>query len=199
DLRQLFMRRYGFDAGRPAVERLVINGLKVTPLAPSFVDARDAILLADKTTNKGANQDLIWHAFAGRGLGQSAATQLAASGTGYRMPATEGYDVPADATAGALVINDRPGAPLVVGETVSLVLSDRDLSNAATAEVHVKNPSLGTDVPVTLRADGAGHFVATLPVLPPGADGGPAVRVTAEAGNEIIFSYANARNDAGLP
>ncbi|HEY9232428.1 MAG TPA: M36 family metallopeptidase, partial [Blastocatellia bacterium] len=71
DLRQSFIKRYGFDAGRTAAERLVINGLKVTPLSPSFIDARDAILLADKTTNRGANQDLIWRAFAGRGLGRS--------------------------------------------------------------------------------------------------------------------------------
>ncbi|HJQ24502.1 MAG TPA: M36 family metallopeptidase [Blastocatellia bacterium] len=199
DLRQAFIRRYGFDAGRTAVERLVINGLKVTPLTPSFIDARDAILLADKTTNRGANQDLIWRAFAGRGLGRSATTQLATSGVGYRMAAVEAYDVPAEATAGALVINDRPDMPIVIGETVNLILSDRDLTNAAAVEVHVKNTRLGSDVPVTLRADSAGHFVATLPVLPPTTQAAPAARVTAEAGDEIIFSYANARNDAGLP
>jgi len=199
DLRQAFIKRYGFDAGRAAVERLVLNGLKVTPLAPSFVDARDAILLADRTTNKGANQELIWRAFAGRGLGQSATTQLASSGGGYRLTATEGYDVPAEATAGALMINDRPNAPLVVGETASLILSDRDLMNAATAEVHVKNARLGSDTTVTLRADAPGHFTASLPVLSPESDGGPAARVVAGAGDEIVFSYANARNDAAQP
>src|SRR5581483_161338 len=167
DLRQAFIKRYGFEAGRTAAERLVINGLKVTPLTPSFIDARDAILLADKTTNHGANQDLIWRAFAGRGLGRSATTQLATSGAGFRMAATESYDVPAEATAGALVINDRPDTPIVIGETVNLILSDRDLTNAATVEVHVKNPRLGSDVPLTLRADSAGHFAATLPVLLP--------------------------------
>jgi hypothetical protein len=199
DLRQSFIKRYGFDAGRAAVERLVLNGLKVTPLAPSFVDARDAILLADKTTNKGANQDLIWRAFAGRGLGQSATTQLATSGGGYRINASEGYDVPAEATAGALMINDRPDAPLVIGETANLILSDRDLMNTATAEVHVKNARLGSDVTVTLRADAPGHFTGSLPVWSPETDGGPAARVIAEAGDEIVFSYANARNDASQP
>jgi hypothetical protein len=199
DMRQLFIKRYGFDAGRTAAERLVINGLKVTPLIPSFVDARDAILLADKTTNRSANQDLIWRAFAGRGLGQSATTQLATSGVGYRMAAVESYDLPAEATAGALVINDRPDAPAVIGETVNLILSDRDLLNATSVEIHVKNARLGSDVPITLRADGPGHFSATLPVLPPQVDGGPSVRVTAETGDEIIFSYANARDDAGQP
>jgi hypothetical protein len=199
DLRQAFIRQYGFDAGRTAVERLVLNGLKVTPLTPSFVDARDAILLADRTTNKGANQELIWRAFAGRGLGQSATAQLASSGSGYRLTASEGYDVPADVTAGALMINERPGAPLVIGETANLMLSDRDLMNTATVEVHVKNERLGSDTPVMLRADAPGHFMASLPVLAPEADGGPAARVIAEAGDEIVFSYVNARNDAAQP
>lgn len=199
DLRQLFIKRYGFDAGRMAVEQLVINGLKLTPLIPSFIDARDAILLADKTTNRSANQALIWRAFAGRGLGQSAATQLAPNGAGYRMAAVEGYDLPAEATAGALVINDRPDVPVIIGETVNLILSDRDLLNAATVEIHMKNARLGSDTAVRLRADGQGHFSATLPVLPPQADGGPALRITAEAGDELVFSYANARDDTGQP
>jgi len=199
DMRQLFINRYGFDVGRTAVERLIINGLKLTPLIPSFIDARDAILMADKTTNRSANQELIWRAFAGRGLGQSATTQLAPSGSGYRMAAVEGYDVPAEATAGALVINDRPDAPVVIGETVDLILSDRDLLNAEAVEIHIKNARLGSDAAATLRADGPGHFSATLPLLPPQADGGPSVRITAEAGDELIFSYANARNDTGQP
>lgn len=199
DLRQSFIQRYGFDAGRVAAERLVINGLKVTPLTPSFIDARDAILLADRTTNQGANQDLIWRAFAGRGLGRSATTQLATSGTGYRMPAVEAYDVPAEATAGSLVMNDRPDAPLVIGENVSLILSDRDLMNAVSAEVHVTNQRLGSDLAVTLRADGAGHFAVSLPVVSPATGSKPAASIIAEAGDEIVFSYANARNNAGVP
>jgi Fungalysin metallopeptidase (M36) len=199
DMRQLFIERYGDEAGRTAVERLVLNGLKVTPLTPSFIDARDAILLADKTTNRGANQNLIWHAFAGRGLGQSATTQLATSGAGYRMTASEGYDIPAEATAGALVINDRPDAPIVIGESVNLVLSDRDLLNAATVEVHARNARLGSDATVTLRADEPGHFMAAVPVLTPEADGGPSVRIIAQPGDEIVFSYDNARNDNAQP
>ena len=199
DLRQAFVKRYGFDAGRTAAERLVINGLKVTPLTPSFIDARDAILLADKTTNAGANQDLIWRAFAGRGLGQSATAQLASGSAGYRLTATEGYDVPAEVTAGTLTINDRPGAPVVIGEAVNLILSDRDLMNVASVEVHAKNARLGGDTAVTLRADRPGHFSGSVLVLPPGASGGTAANIAAEAGDEITFAYANARNDAAQP
>jgi hypothetical protein len=69
DMRQLMVQRYGFEVGRRTAEQLVIDGLKVTPIAPTFLQARDAIVMADQTSNDGANQDLIWRAFAGRGMG----------------------------------------------------------------------------------------------------------------------------------
>ena len=197
DMRQLFIGRYGFEAGRSAAEQVVIDGLKVTPLAPTFVDARDAILLADKTTNGGANQDLIWCAFAGRGMGKSASTDLVTNGIGYRIAAVESYDIPPAATAGALTVNDQPGAPIVIGENVNLIVSDRDLQNASSVEIHIRNPRLSSDVRVTLLADAAGHFSATVPVLSPGGEGGTQARIVAAPGDDIVIDYANARNDAG--
>lgn len=56
-------------AGNKLALRLVVDGLKLQPCSPSFVDARDAILLADKINTKGENQCDIWKAFAKRGLG----------------------------------------------------------------------------------------------------------------------------------
>eukprot|EP00842_Homolaphlyctis_polyrhiza_P003065 jgi/Hompol1/375/HPOL_000233-RA len=49
--------------------QLVMDGLKLQPCYPTFVDARDAILLADQIGTRGANQCEIWTAFAKRGLG----------------------------------------------------------------------------------------------------------------------------------
>jgi hypothetical protein len=43
------------------------------PSAPTMVDARNAMLAADMARFGGANQDLLWQAFAGRGYGQQAA------------------------------------------------------------------------------------------------------------------------------
>ena len=40
----------------------------------SMVDARDAMLAADRIRFGGANQDLLWNAFAKRGLGEGAAS-----------------------------------------------------------------------------------------------------------------------------
>ncbi|MBK8678341.1 MAG: M36 family metallopeptidase [Sphingobacteriales bacterium] len=70
---------YGFDediyqgkGGNNIAIQLVIDGLKLQPCKPGFVDGRDAILAADQANNNGANQCLIWQVFARRGLGFSA-------------------------------------------------------------------------------------------------------------------------------
>jgi len=52
--------------------QLVMDGLKLQPCSPTFLDARDAILLADQNTFDGANQCSIWRAFAKRGMGVNA-------------------------------------------------------------------------------------------------------------------------------
>ncbi len=197
EIRQSFIERYGFDAGRQAIERLVINGLKVTPLVPTFIDARDAILLADRTTNGGANQDLIWRAFARRGLGKFASTSLATPRTGYRISATENYEVPTEVSAGAIVINDRPNSPVVLGEQVAIVVVDRDLMAAPSIDVHVKNSRTGADTVLNLTQSVPGRFSNAISILPVEADGGPGARITAQSGDEFVISYANERNESG--
>jgi extracellular elastinolytic metalloproteinase len=52
--------------------QLVMEGLKLQPCSPGFVDGRDAILLADQLLYNGAHQCAIWEAFARRGLGVDA-------------------------------------------------------------------------------------------------------------------------------
>ncbi|KAI8844173.1 Fungalysin metallopeptidase-domain-containing protein [Chytridium lagenaria] len=52
--------------------QLVVDGLKIQPCYPSFVDARDAIITADHGLTGGENACVIWKAFARRGLGEKA-------------------------------------------------------------------------------------------------------------------------------
>jgi extracellular elastinolytic metalloproteinase len=52
--------------------QLVTDGLRLTPCNPGFVDARDAIIAADQALTGGANNCILWRAFAKRGLGESA-------------------------------------------------------------------------------------------------------------------------------
>jgi hypothetical protein len=63
---------YNGNGGNNKAIRLVMEGLKLQPCSPGFIDARDAILLADSLLNNFANKDLLWKAFARRGLGYGA-------------------------------------------------------------------------------------------------------------------------------
>lgn len=198
DMRQAFVGRYGFQSGREAAERLVINGLRVTPLVPTFVDARDAILLADRMSNNGANQDLIWRAFARRGLGKSAVSSLTTDGTGFRIAATEAYDVPTEFSAGSLIINDKPLTAAVIGELLPLVVVDRDLTTAS-VEVRATNLGTGETTAITLPQTSSGRFAGSLKCLFPGQEGGPGVALAAQPGDTLSITYSNARNEAGVP
>lgn len=89
--------KYGFDpdiyngtGGNNIAMSLVIEGLKLQPCGPGFVDGRDAILQADQILYGGANQCLIWQSFARRGLGYSADQGASTS----RSDGTEAFDMP---------------------------------------------------------------------------------------------------------
>ncbi|KAG9303280.1 hypothetical protein G9A89_013606 [Geosiphon pyriformis] len=55
--------------GNTLAFQLVVDGLKLQPCRPTFVDARDAILQADDVLTGGENECEIWRGFAKRGLG----------------------------------------------------------------------------------------------------------------------------------
>ena len=68
--------QYGFNAdwingtsGNNIALRLVMEGLKLQPCGPGFLDSRDAILQADDNLYNGIHKCLIWKAFAKRGMG----------------------------------------------------------------------------------------------------------------------------------
>ncbi|KAI9227250.1 MAG: Fungalysin metallopeptidase-domain-containing protein [Piptocephalis tieghemiana] len=58
--------------GNTLALQLVLDGMKLQPCRPSFTDARDAILLADRQLTDGENECEIWKGFAKRGLGVGA-------------------------------------------------------------------------------------------------------------------------------
>ncbi|MFC1498716.1 M36 family metallopeptidase, partial [Verrucomicrobiota bacterium] len=91
---------YGFDpdfysgtGGNNLAMQLVMDGLKLQPIETTFLQARDAILLADQINNGGVNQAILWEAFAKRGLGVNADD----GGLGdANVVVTDGFDVPDD-------------------------------------------------------------------------------------------------------
>ncbi|KAF3896980.1 Extracellular metalloproteinase MEP [Trichophyton interdigitale] len=58
--------------GRHLAMKLVMDGMAIQPCNPNFVQARDAILDADRALTNSANKCTIWKAFAKRGLGYGA-------------------------------------------------------------------------------------------------------------------------------
>ncbi|KAI9597673.1 Fungalysin metallopeptidase-domain-containing protein [Syncephalis fuscata] len=58
--------------GNTLALQLVIDGLKLQPCRPTFLSARDAILLAEQLLTHGLHRCAIWRAFSKRGLGVNA-------------------------------------------------------------------------------------------------------------------------------
>lgn len=58
--------------GNQKTLQIVTDAMKLTPLNPSYADARDALIDADCATNACANEQSIWDGFADRGLGYGA-------------------------------------------------------------------------------------------------------------------------------
>jgi len=72
--------KHGFDedfytgtGGNNIALQLVIDALKLQPCNPTFLDNRDATLLADQIAYDSENQCEIWDAYARRGMGVNAA------------------------------------------------------------------------------------------------------------------------------
>lgn len=83
DLTWAYIDKYGFDpdlyngnGGNNKVMQLVLEGLKLQPCQPGFIDGRDALLAADLALTGGEDQCMIWDIFAQRGLGFNATQGL---------------------------------------------------------------------------------------------------------------------------
>ena len=135
DMYWLFVERHGWDPdvihgnkGNNMAIQLVMDGMKLQPCEPGFVDGRDGILAADMMNYNGANQDIIWEAFARRGLGQHASqgeSSLVADGK-------EDYSIPPQFIA-SVKLAKKMTPVIQKGEDIEVVLEVRnDLTQAVT-------------------------------------------------------------------
>ena len=79
DLNWALVNQNGFNpdwingtSGNNIAMHLVIEGMKLQPCGPGFLDSRDAILAADDNLYGGIHKCLIWETFARRGMGYNA-------------------------------------------------------------------------------------------------------------------------------
>jgi uncharacterized protein (TIGR03437 family) len=190
EMRALLIRQHGFREGQRQSLQLVVDGLKLTPNAPTFLDARDAILLADRVNNGGANQCLLWQAFAKRGLGYSASTNDATD-TAPR----ESFDPPPYCNdTGSFRLDKRN---YIVGETVRIALGDRNA--AAPVRVQVRSSATGDQEMVTLQPDAvfAGSHNGVIRLAAGRAANDGALQASVEAGDQIIVTYDDASTASG--
>lgn len=64
--------------GSRKAQSLVTRAMELAPADPSFLDMRNAILIANRVVDNARGQDTIWRVFAARGMGVNASTQNAA-------------------------------------------------------------------------------------------------------------------------
>jgi len=80
---------HGFAANQ-LIMQLVIDGMKLSPAQPTFLQSRDAIIQADLVNNGGVNGGALWAAFAKRGMGYGATSPASTTTAGV----VEAFDVP---------------------------------------------------------------------------------------------------------
>jgi extracellular elastinolytic metalloproteinase len=205
DIRAAMMQRYG--SGTAALQKSCANGLTAVTACPgnrrwiqlvfdsfllmaqsqvSMVDSRDALLGADMVRFGGANQDLLWNAFAKRGLGEGASSNGFADTNpvpSFASPhATEATVTfrPVDGTTAV------PNAQLFVGRYQARAVPVAD-TNAATPLTDQVKLVPGT-YEFIVRAPGRGH----VRVGPITVTAGQALDLPVQLGVNLASSAAGA-------
>ncbi len=149
----------------------VIDGLKMTPIDPSFTDARDAILDADCAANACANEQSIWDGFADRGLGYGAATPynvafgFTASHLGVResflSPYLDVVNAATDVTIDDTATNNN--GVIDPGEAVKLTVKLTNPWRGASKAVTSATATLATSTPGVAIFDNTSTYGAIAP------------------------------------
>jgi subtilase family serine protease len=140
--------------------QLYIDGLKLSPPAPTMLDMRDSMLLADSVRNPGSprsqNFCALWESFAGRGMGLEA-TDTADNGLNQ---VGADFSVPDGCVA--------PPAPLTV--TVAATVNTATESGPSNGAFTVtRNQATGAALIVNLGAGGTANPGVDYVSLPPTA------------------------------
>ncbi len=108
------------DAGNVQAMAIITEAMKLQPCSPGFVDGRDAIFQADLALYGGANECLLWDAFAKRGLGVSADQGSSGSvndgAEAFDTPSgLASYTAPPDVCEGSAVLTGLGGGTPIGG------------------------------------------------------------------------------------
>lgn len=112
EVRAKFVTRLGWATGNRKALQLIMDGMKLAPLAPTFLQERDAIVAAAQASSAApeaiADVNDVWAGFALRGMGMSAVVNAAGTGGGTAR-VTEAFDVPGLVQTPTLSYSDSSG------------------------------------------------------------------------------------------
>lgn len=149
EMRGALIDALGFEEGRTRSGQLVIDALQLLPDDPTFVDFRNAILVANDARYAGEEATALWAAFAKRGLGG-----LASGGAdAYSLYVLPDFSEPSDA-ASVRFWEDH----FYAGELVRVVVADKNAESASAALT-----TTGGDSETLALLGSAGTFEGGLP------------------------------------
>jgi subtilase family serine protease len=186
------------------VHQLYVDGLKLSPPAPTMLDMRDAMLLADTQRNPGSpnsqNYCRLWESFAGRGMGVNA-TDTSAN---PNQQVSASFSVPAGCTAppasqivsvSATTATAREAGP--VNGTVTVTRTEPGGPELVVNLAVAGTATAGTDyvtVPssVTIPAGAASVVVPIVPIDDTTVESNELIVVAVAAGSYRVGSPASA-------
>jgi hypothetical protein len=112
EVRSRFITRLGWEVGNRRVLQFVIDGMKLSPPSPTFINARDSIIAAGVAGGTPADVADMWAGFAVRGLGADASVQnpggTSTGGTGTAR-VTQSFALPNLYQVENILISDASG------------------------------------------------------------------------------------------
>ncbi|MFN0123155.1 MAG: M36 family metallopeptidase [Blastocatellia bacterium] len=189
EARAALLEKHGYAAGQRLALQLITDGMKLTPRAPSFIDARDAILAADRVDNDGANQAALWKAFARRGLGYSAET----SDTNDMAPVAA-FDTPPWCQTRAQLYLGRDS--FLNGENMTVTLYDANAGAAPSVQVISSVTRDRETLALTVDETTPGIYRGAIRLIAGAAFSGDGqLQASVEAGDQIQVLYEDREGD----
>ncbi len=144
---------YSGHGGNNLAMQLVMDGLKLQPCSPTFLDARDAILQADVVDNAGTNRCRLWEAFAKRGMGVHAND----GGSDTSLAVTENFDLPVSCLDELVITKSAAPSPATAGKVMTYTLVAENYTSRTLTGVLITDtvPANTTYVPGSASDGGA--------------------------------------------